>query len=85
MKPLRGIVHRKSWSNSGLPKTAGTFYYLFQNLTGTTWETRRLKEFTKLQKVAGTMGKLIDKIVFGPHWEAKIKCSGIMIVEFVKK
>ena len=62
----------------------GLFYYGISALVGVTWGKRYLKKLNRLQGLAGTAGALLDRLFFSGHWEAKLKRSGIMVVEFVK-
>jgi SAM-dependent methyltransferase len=78
---LAGVTYDdRIWDGRGM----GTFYYLFQNLLGVTWEKRRVNKLNKMQKMAGKTGRIVDEIIFKTHWEAKIKRSGIIIAEFCK-
>lgn len=68
------------WDGRG----SGTFYHLLQGLFGVTWEKRYFNNLNLLDKVAGKAGTFLDRLIFSGHWEAKLKRSGIMVVEFVK-
>jgi len=63
----------------------GTFYYGLMSLLGVDWETIRQKKVGALRTQAGRIGRLLDRIVFHSHWEARKKASGIIICEFTKK
>lgn len=69
------------WDGRGI----GTFYHFFSSLFGVTWEKRYFNRINFYQNIAGKFGKALDSIVFRTHWEAKRKCSGVIIVEFTKK
>jgi SAM-dependent methyltransferase len=63
----------------------GTFYFGLMSLLGVDWETMRLKKVGMLRTQAGRIGRILDRIVFSVHWEARKKTSGIMVCEFTKK
>ena len=63
----------------------GTFAYLCQALTLSSWDRIRKNNLTVIQRNARKLGRLIDKLVFTYHWEKKFKRSGIMICEFEKQ
>jgi SAM-dependent methyltransferase len=62
----------------------GTCYYTITSLMGVTWDKRYSNKLNLLQSLSGSIGVLLDKLIFSEHWEAKRKKSGIMIIEFVK-
>ena len=69
------------WDGRGM----GTFYFLSQKITNSSWERRFIGDVNKFQRIAGKIGNKLDEIVFKTHWEAKYRKSGIIIVEFTKK
>ncbi len=62
----------------------GTFYYTFTSLSGVTWGKRSFNNINFFQRIVGLCGEYLDKIIFKTHWEAKLKRSGIIVVEFTK-
>jgi len=69
------------WDGRGI----GTFAYLLQSITLSSWERQRKNNRNVFQRRARKVGKFIDKLVFYYHWEKRIKRSGIIICEFEKK
>ena len=69
------------WDGRGF----GTFAHLLQTITLSSWERQRKKNLNIFQRRARGVGKILDKWVFYYHWEKRIKRSGIIICEFVKK
>jgi SAM-dependent methyltransferase len=63
----------------------GTFHYLFSAIAGVSWEDRYYKTINLFQKILIKSGNLLDKFFFKFHWEAYLKRSGIIIVEFEKQ
>lgn len=63
----------------------GTFYHGLMSLLGVGWETIRLKKVGAVRAQIGRIGRILDRIVFHTHWEARKKASGIIICEFTKK
>jgi len=63
----------------------GTFYQLFSTVGGDNWQQRYFKKRNVVSKVLGLVGRIIDKTVFAWHWEAKLRRSGIIVVEFIKR
>lgn len=68
------------WDGRGL----GSYYYALTSISGLTWEKRYFNQQNFVQFFAGKLGTFLDSIVFKTHWEVKKKCSGVMIVEFIK-
>lgn len=66
------------------PTGYGTFYYLFGEWAGLTWEKRYFKESNRFQRFMSSLGRKIDSRVFRNQWEAKRRRSGIIIIEFEK-
>lgn len=62
----------------------GTFQYMLSNAAGVGWPARRERRLNLWQAAATRAGKTLDRIVFAPHWEARLSCSGIIVVDFVK-
>lgn len=62
----------------------GTFYYTFTSFFGVTWRKRFINNINLFQRIMGLCGRYLDKIIFKTHWEAKLKRSGIIVVEFSK-
>lgn len=62
----------------------GTFTYTLPSLFGLTWEKILLDDVGFIHRRLRKIGHILDKLVFMTHWEAKLKMSGIMIVEFIK-
>ncbi len=79
-KVTKIVYDDRIWDGRGV----GAFYHLCQNLTGVTWEKRYFGKINRVQNMAGSIGKMLDKIIFRTHWEARLKRSGIMVVEFMK-
>ena len=63
----------------------GSFYFLFTKWAGVTWQKRRKNNLTYIQWKIAEIGRMLDKIIFKYHWEVKLRCSGIIIVELIKK
>jgi ubiquinone/menaquinone biosynthesis C-methylase UbiE len=68
------------WDGRG----SGTFHYTLSSLFGVTWEKRYFNQLNLFHIFAGKLGTFLDSIVFRTHWEAKKRCSGVIIVEFIK-
>jgi ubiquinone/menaquinone biosynthesis C-methylase UbiE len=78
---LSGINYdNRIWDGRG----KGTFYHLLQTAAGVSWQKRFLNETSMFQKAAGHIGKKMDHLFFSSNWEARMKRSGIMIVQFEK-
>lgn len=63
----------------------GTFYHGLMSLLGVDWETIYLQKVGAVRTQIGRIGRILDRIAFHGHWEARRKASGIMICEFTKK
>jgi len=61
----------------------GTLRWLFARAAGASWPAVR-RGLNPLQRTAAGAGRLLDGLVFGPHWEARLRRSGILVVEFRK-
>jgi SAM-dependent methyltransferase len=62
----------------------GTFRYSFARWGGETWEKMYFKKVPLIARLLGMAGRQLDRIIFRSHWEARLRKSGIMIVEFRK-
>jgi len=63
----------------------GTFHYALSRKVGLSWRDKRDGTANPYQKLAVSFGKLLDLIVFTPHWESRLRRSGIMVMEFTKR
>jgi SAM-dependent methyltransferase len=61
----------------------GTLRWLFARAAGASWPAVR-RGLSPLQRTAAGAGRLLDGLVFGPHWEALLRRSGILVAEFQK-
>lgn len=63
----------------------GTFKYSLSKLAGMSFREAHVgKPKKRLHKIAFRLGVRLDKLLFASHWESRLGCSGIMIVEFTK-
>lgn len=79
-KSTKFFYETRLWDGTGL----GAFKFKFMEITGSNWEKRTLNQINKIQLYAGRLGHTIDKVVFSSNWEARLKRSGIIVVEFSK-
>lgn len=77
----RIVFDDRIWDGRG----HGTFYHGLMSLLGVDWETIYMKRIGAIRTQIGRIGRLLDRVVFWGHWEARMKASGIMICEFTKK
>lgn len=62
----------------------GLFGKALSRLVGLTWEVEMLNKQRFYQRIMGQIGRAIDRVLFGAHWEARLGLSGIMVARFVK-
>lgn len=62
----------------------GTFGMLAGRIAGFTWEKEMLGRTRPHQRIAMRIGRALDRLVFAAHWEARLKCSGIMVATYEK-
>lgn len=62
----------------------GTFAFAFGKFAGVDWDDHYFKRLNLLQRTAMKAGRVIDKIVFSTHWEARLRRSGIIIAVMSK-
>jgi len=62
----------------------GTFRWILARAAGVTWPSLYRGDLSLAQRAAVRVGKTLDRIVFRPHWEARLGRSGVIVVEFQK-
>lgn len=65
----------RCWDGRGF----GTLQMMLARLVGVRWYHRYTKRFSLLQRAVLWGGGILDRLIFGLHWEARLRRSGIMI------
>ena len=63
----------------------GLFRMAMSRVVGLTWEVDMLNKQRLYQRIMRQIGRVIDRILFAAHWEARLGMSGIMVARFVKE
>ncbi|UZE95154.1 class I SAM-dependent methyltransferase [Alkalimarinus alittae] len=66
-------------------KGKGLFYYSLARLANISWKQIRNKDLSLFEKIILKIGRALDYVTFLTDWEAKLKRSGVMIIELQKQ
>jgi len=66
-------------------KGKGLFFHSLAKRANVSWKQIREKDLSLFEKVILKIGRALDYVTFFTDWEAKLKRSGVMIIELQKK
>lgn len=66
-------------------KGKGLFYHSIAKLAKISWKQIREKDLNILERLILKIGRALDYVIFFTNWEAKLKISGVMVIELQKR